>query len=200
MDFHLLHQLWCFLFASQIKSLKKWTMFTNMYYLWKSFGVLNFILPDCHNMHSHMHSHRVYGIIYFTYVCINILEDQIHRQTKELICFQIILSYLTCPKLSKIVNVKWLDESSKIHSGRGFKCNKLFHHQHHRVLKLGFQNEKKDTHTPPLALNPEPRWKKTEKKECWMITVWAPGLIHVKYWLNSLKSWPDGILDKRIKS
>lgn len=59
-------------------------------------------------MHSHMYSHRVYGIIYFTcfYKYSYILKDQIHRLTKELICSQIILSYLKCSKLSEILNVK----------------------------------------------------------------------------------------------
>lgn len=78
-------------------------MFTNVYYSRKSSGVLNFILLDCHNMHSHMNCHRVYGIIAFTrlYKYSYILEDQIQRQTKEFICFQIILSYLICPKQAK---------------------------------------------------------------------------------------------------
>lgn len=67
--------------------------------------------------------------------------------------------------------------------------------------KLGFQNGKK-RHISILGSKPWASLEEEKEKEKGMLNdiVWAPGLIYVKYWLSSLKSWADGIVDKRIKS
>lgn len=127
-----------------------------------------------------MHRHNLWDNI--LYICLYkysyILKDQILVDWR--ICFQIILRYLICPKLSEILKVKWFNELCKIQTFRMMlQCNKLSHLQHQWVI-LKFLNRKKDRHIQNLGSKPYDSPGEEGEKGTLNDIVWTPGLIHVK--------------------